>query len=74
MLWYASLFDTGKAEILPIVYAVELCFTAFTLFQVRKYEHPKEYEDLAKFRNTVVPIDVIDNNTRIQRGLQPVTL
>lgn len=74
MLWYASLFETGRAEVLPAVYAVELGCTACILFKVRHYEHPKQYEDLAKFRNSVIPIELVNSQTRVKRGLQPVTL
>lgn len=66
MLWYASLFDMGDQTLLPAVYFVELLVTLLVSNNVRKYEHPKKYEDLAKFRSDVIPIHVVTNNSDIE--------
>jgi len=59
MLWYASLFDMGKQDLLPVIYGTELVVTLLVSNSVRKYEHPRKYEDLAKFRKDVIPINIV---------------
>jgi hypothetical protein len=59
MLWYASLFNMGNQKLLPAIYVVELSMTLVVSNIVRKYEHPRKYEDLAKFRKDVIPINVV---------------
>jgi len=66
MLWYASLFDMGDQDLLPAVYFVELLVTLLISNIVRKYEHPRKYEDLAKFRSDVIPIQVVTNDSEIE--------
>lgn len=77
MLWYASQFDTGDQTLLPIVYTIELIATIVISNIVRQYEHPRDYEDLAKFRSDVVPIQIIQKHADIemkQMGHEPETL
>tara|TARA_B100001142_G_C14260043_1_gene626652 strand:+ start:613 stop:834 length:222 start_codon:yes stop_codon:yes gene_type:complete len=59
MLWYASLFDMGKQDLLPVIYGTELVVTLLVSNHVRKFEHPRNYQDLAKFRNDVIPINIV---------------
>jgi hypothetical protein len=66
MLWYASLFDMGDQDLLPVVYGVELVVTLCVSNCVRKYEHPRHYEDLAKFRADVIPISVVSKHSEIE--------
>ena len=66
MLWYASRFDMGDQDLLPVVYGVELVVTLCVSNCVRKYEHPKHYEDLAKFRKDVIPINVVSKHSDIE--------
>lgn len=67
MLWYASQFNMGKQSALPAVYGVELLVTIIIGTIVRKYEHPKHYEDLAKFRAQVVPVQVIARGRALEQ-------
>ena len=66
MLWYASLFDMGDQDLLPVVYGVELVVTLCVSNCVRKYEHPRHYEDLAKFRADVIPISIVSKHSEIE--------
>jgi hypothetical protein len=66
MLWYASRFDMGENDVLPAVYGVELVVTLLVSNCVRRYEHPKHYEDLAKFRSDVIPVSVVSKHSEIE--------
>ena len=66
MLWYASMFDMGESELLPVVYVSELVVTMCVSNVVRKYEHPRNYEDLAKFRNDVIPIRIVSKSSDVE--------
>ena len=65
LLWYASLFNPGDLSYLPAVYSVELLITAYVANSVRRFEHPKHYEDLARFRSEVIPIHVVNKQTEL---------
>ena len=65
LLWYASLFNPGDIAYLPAVYSVELMITACVANSVRQFEHPKNYEDLARFRNEVIPVHLLSKTTEL---------
>jgi len=66
MLWYASSFDTGNNNVLPAIYVVELIVTLVTSNAVRQYEHPRSFENLAKFRRDVIPIEIVHKHRDIE--------
>jgi hypothetical protein len=45
---------------------VELVVTLCVSNVVRKYEHPRHYEDLVKFRSDVIPIDIVSKHSEIE--------
>ena len=56
----------GENDVLPAVYGVELVVTLLVSNCVRRYEHPKHYEDLAKFRSDVIPVSVVSKHSEIE--------